>query len=60
MLCLSSVLSEKLGQSHELSLLKKQEVIKTESNKNNNMSLALFIIKVQKYIKAVIVWVLIS
>tara|TARA_B100000470_G_C19527144_1_gene274475 strand:- start:68 stop:214 length:147 start_codon:yes stop_codon:yes gene_type:complete len=48
MLCLSSVLSEKLGQSHELILLKKQEVIKTESNKNNNMSLALFIMKVQK------------
>jgi len=48
MLCLSSVLSEKLGQSHELILLKKQEVIKTESNKNNNMSFALFIMKVQK------------
>jgi hypothetical protein len=48
MLCLCSVLSEKLGQSHELFLLKKQEVIKTESNKNNNMSLALFIMKLQK------------
>ena len=48
MLCLWFVFPEKLGQSHELLLLKKQEVIKTESNKNNNMDLTLFIIKAQK------------
>ncbi len=48
MLCFFSVFPEKLGQSQLLFLLKKQEVIKTDKNKNTNMSFVLFIKKVQK------------
>lgn len=52
MLCLCSFSAENLGQSHGLFLPKKQEVIKAESKKKNNINLNFFIIKSPKINKS--------
>ena len=54
MLCLCFVSAEKLGQLQELLLLKKQEVIKTVSNKKNNINLNVFIFESSKINKSAI------
>ena len=52
MLFLRSFSAENLGQSHGLFLLKKQEVIKAESKKKNNINLNFFIIECSKINKS--------
>ncbi|OUV69971.1 MAG: hypothetical protein CBC83_09180 [Flavobacteriales bacterium TMED123] len=52
MLFLCSFSAEKLGQSHTLFLLKKQEVKKAESKNNSNINLNFFIIECSKINKS--------
>lgn len=52
MLCLSTLSAENLGQSHGLVLLKKQEVIKAESKKKNNINLNFLIFEFSKINKS--------
>ena len=52
MLCLWVGFFEKLGQSHELLLLKKHDVIKEESKKKNNINLSFFIFECSKINKS--------